>query len=76
LCPIYNKEDQECRYIDKNGNEVYAWESKNGLAAPARRPSLREIGLRAIASTPDAVRFIDRLHGWGLTQEGEIVNKD
>lgn len=76
LCPIYNEEDQECRYIDKNGNVVYAWESKNGLAAPARRPSLREIGLRAIAGTPEAVRFIDRLHGWGLTQEGEIVNKD
>ncbi|MBQ7382858.1 MAG: WG repeat-containing protein [Paludibacteraceae bacterium] len=76
LCPIYNEEDQECRYIDKNGNVVYAWESKNGLAAPARRPSLREIGLREIAGTPKAVLYIDRLHGMGLTQEGEIVYKD
>lgn len=76
LCPIYNEEDQECRYIDKNGNVVYAWESKNGLAAPARHPSLREIGLREIAGTPKAVLYIDRLHGMGLTQEGEIVYKD
>lgn len=76
LCPIYNEEDQECRYIDKNGNVVYAWESKNGLAAPARRPSLREIGLREIAGTPKAVLYIDRLHGMGLTQEGEIEYKD
>lgn len=76
LATIYNSDDKETRYINKNNETIYKWESNSGASAPARRPSLREIGLREIAGTPKAVLYIDRLHGMGLTQEGEIVYKD
>jgi len=76
LATIYNTDDKETRYINKNNEIIYKWESNSGASAPAHRPSLREIGLREIAGTPKAVLYIDRLHGMGLTQEGEIVNKD
>lgn len=76
LATIYNSDDKETRYINKNNEIIYKWESNSGASAPAHRPSLREIGLREIAGTPKAVLYIDRLHGMGLTQEGEIVNKD
>jgi hypothetical protein len=76
LATIYNSDDKETRYINKNNETIYKWESNSGASAPAYRPSLREIGLREIAGTPKAVLYIDRLHGMGLTQEGEIVNKD
>ena len=73
LCLIYNNDTKEYRYIDKDYNVVYKWEDKS-VSAPARK-SLREIGLHAIAAMPYAPRFMDRLQGTMLTQEGEVITK-
>lgn len=75
LAYIYNSDTYENSYINKNKQVVYRW-TDNSSYAPARQPSLREIGVRALAGTPVGVLLIDRTHGIGLTQEGEIVYKD
>ncbi len=75
LALIYNSDTKENSYINKNKQVVYQW-TDNSNYAPARQPSLREIGLRALAGTPVGVLYTDRTHGICLTQEGEIVYKD
>lgn len=76
LAYIYNSDTNENSYINKNKQTIYKWTSSTLYAAPAQQPSLREIGVRALAGTPAGVLLIDRQHGISLTEEGEIVYKD
>lgn len=75
LAYIYNSDTDENSYINKNKQTIYKWTGSSSYA-PAQQPSLREIGVRALAGTPAGVLLIDRQHGISLTEEGEIVYKD
>ena len=70
LCLIYNTDKDKYLYIDKAGEEVYSWKFKTAGLAPSR--NLREISIRSMAETENAVLFMERQHGLRLTPKGEV----